>query len=418
MKWFCNHCHSIHEDNELCPKFKQQIKQNPEILVEAVNFTTVAGEEVLITNQTIDKAAKIVNKLFETDLTYEGTQQFARDIRVFKRLNGEAFKRSGVFSSPELAKTYFENLLKVKDNTGALRSFESKLTGYAQEVDWIRKKHGQLTSLWEKSELLNDNAPGVDGVTYNRFTGKTISRTTIKASKNPITVDSTAINDVKEAIRKNYATGKDIICGPEGTKSAAQKAGLGNPVEEINDAEKIRQSNTRLEKKILNNQATTAPTLSQVSKKMKQGAVVGAVVSITVSSITNYCKYKNGEITKEEAFSLVGEDTLKGLLVGATLGGVTIFIPAGIIGFLGGITVGVYFDRVCSNVLDELFGKGGYGEVLNASGYVYGMTINLADAYKEIRNNNLRTNQNIKKANTIHTETKHNFNLFDHMKRG
>ena len=47
--------------------------------------------------------------------------------------------------------------------------------------------------LVRKSELLSNNAPGVDGVTYNRFTGKQISRTTIKASSNPMTKNSTGI---------------------------------------------------------------------------------------------------------------------------------------------------------------------------------------------------------------------------------
>lgn len=417
MKWYCEKCKKMHEDEEMCPKIKSQLAKHPEWLVEAANFTTVAGEEVLINSQLLDKAAQGINKLAGTNLSYEGTQQFARDIQVFKRLNEEPFSRAGVFSTPESAKAYFENVLKVSETKPkALSSFEGKLTGYAQEVDWVRTKQGEISRLLEKSTLLENNAPGVDGVTVNRFTGKEISRTTIKASKNPMTSNSTGINDVKEAIEKGTATEKDIIFAPEGTEEAARKAGLKNPVIEKNSTEQINNSNKRLEQKILDGQATTAPTLEQVGSKMAQGAIVGAAVAVTVSAITTYVRYKNGELDKKEAFEIVGEDTLKGALVGGAMGAVTIFLPGGVIGFVAGMAIGVYFSKVCTNILDEIFGKGAYGAIMNASGYVYGMTFNLAEYYAKIELNNRRTRANISRANEVQTEIKSYFDYFEKMK--
>lgn len=417
MKWYCEKCKKMHEDEEMCPKIKSQLAKHPEWLVEAANFTTVAGEEVLINSQLLNKAAQGINKLAGTNLSYEGTQQFARDIQVFKRLNEEPFSRAGVFSTPESAKAYFENVLKVSETKPkALSSFEGKLTGYAQEVDWVRTKQGEISRLLEKSTLLENNAPGVDGVTVNRFTGKEISRTTIKASKNPMTSNSTGINDVKEAIEKGTATEKDIIFAPEGTEEAARKAGLKNPVIEKNSTEQINNSNKRLEQKILDGQATTAPTLEQVGSKMAQGAIVGAAVAVTVSAITTYVRYKNGELDKKEAFEIVGEDTLKGALVGGAIGAVTIFLPGGVIGFVAGMAIGVYFSKVCTNILDEIFGKGAYGAIMNASGYVYGMTFNLAEYYEKIELNNRRTRANISRANEVQTEIKSNFDYFEKMK--
>ena len=417
MKWYCEKCKKMHEDEEMCPKIKSQLAKHPEWLVEAANFTTVAGEEVLITSQILDKAAQAINKLAGTNLSYEGTQQFARDIQVFKRLNEEPFSRSGVFSTPESAKNYFENVLKVSEtNPKALSSLEGKLTGYGQEVDWVIMTKSEISRLWQKSTLLENNAPGVDGVTVNRFTGKEISRTTIKASKNPMTSSSTGINDVKEAIEKGTATKEDIIFAPEGTKAAAQKAGLKNPVVEKNSTEQINDSNKRLEKKILDGQATTAPTLEQIGSKMAQGAVVGAAVAVTVSTITTYVRYKNGELDKQEAYGIVAEDTLKGALVGGAMGAVTIFLPAGVIGFVAGMAIGVYFSKVCTNVLDEIFGKGAYGAILNASGYIYGMTFNLAKYYEKIEANNRSTKSNIAKANKMQIEIQSNFDAFEQMK--
>lgn len=417
MKWYCEKCKKMHDDEEMCPRIKSQLEKHPEWLVEAANFTTVAGEEVLITSQLLDKAAQGINKLAGTNLSYEGTQQFARDIQVFKRLNEEPFSRSGVFSTPESAKAYFENVLKVSEtNPRALSSFEGKLTGYGQEVDWVRMKQGEISRLFEKSTLLENNAPGVDGITVNRFTGKEISRTTIKASKNPMTSNSTGINDVKEAIEKGTATEKNIIFAPEGTEEAARKAGLKNPVIEKNSTEQINNSNKRLEQKILDGQATTAPTIEQVGSKMAQGAIVGAAVAVTVSTITTYVRYKNGELDKKEAFEIVGEDTLKGTLVGGAMGAVTIFLPGGVIGFVAGMAIGIYFSKVCTNVLDEVFGKGAYGAIMNASGYVYGMTFNLAEYYEKIEANNRRTRANISRANEVQTEIKSNFDIFEQMK--
>lgn len=417
MNWYCEKCKKVHLDTEMCPYIKKQLKGHPEWLTEAVNFTTVAGEEALITSQALNSVAQGVNKVAGTNLSYEGTRQFARDIQVFKRLNEEPFARSGHFAAPDTAKLYFENVSKVAEgNSRAMTSFESKLTGYSQEVDWLRMKQGQISSLWEKSSLLENNAAGVDGVTFNRFTGKQISRTTVKASKNPMTSGSTGIRDVKEAIEKGYATSEDIIYGPKGTAEAARRAGLKNPVKEQNTVDRIQLSNGRLENKLMQGQATIAPTVQQVGRQMAQGAVVGAAVAVTVSAVSNYVRYKNGELTRDGAFEEISEDTLKGAITGTALGTVTIFLPGGLIGVVAGVTIGAYFMTACTNVLDEIYGKGAYGAILNTAGYVYGMTFNLADYYEKIEMNNRRTRQDIKEAVTIQNEIQRNFDIFEQMK--
>lgn len=417
MNWYCTKCKKMHKDNELCPFIKQQLKEHPNWLKDAADFTTVAGEYALVTSQALEHVAQQINQLAGTKLTYEGTHQFARDIQVFKRLNEEPFSRSGVFSTPENAKSYFENVLKIsKDKPRALSSFESKLTGYSQETDWLRMMHGKLSSLIEKSTLLDNNAPGVDGITINRFTGKEISRTTIKASKNPFTPNSTGIKDIQKAIEKGYATEKDIIFGPSGIKKAAEGAGLKNPVIEKNTVEQIRTSNQRLEQKILNKQATTAVTSSQLTSKMLQGSIVGAAIGLTVSSLTNFVRYKNGELLRDEAFREISEDTVKGAITGNTLTAVTIFIPGGAIGFVAGVAIGLYVDKVSSNILDEIYGKGAYGAILDSSGYVCGLTFNLEEYYQKIQQNNLITKNNINYAKNIQNQIQQNFNIFEQMK--
>lgn len=145
MNWYCEKCKRIHLSEEMCPQIKRQLSQHPEWIAEAANFTTVAGENFLVSSQALDAVVKNINNIAGTNLSYEGTQQFARDIQVFRRLNDEPFSRSGHFASPSGAKSYFENVLKISENKPrALTSFEAKLTGYSQEVDWVRQKHGEF----------------------------------------------------------------------------------------------------------------------------------------------------------------------------------------------------------------------------------------------------------------------------------
>lgn len=399
MRWYCEKCKTFHKENELCPQIRVELKKHPEWIASALDFTVVAGEEVLVTTQALDKLAQEINSLTGSNLSYEGTQQFARDIQVFRRLNEEPFSRSGAFATAENAQSYYRNVLEIaKEKPRALTSFESKLTGYSEETDWLRMKHGQISSLWEKNELLSNNAPGVDGVTYNRFTGKQISRTTIKASSNPMTKNSTGIKDVKKAIDKGYATQEDIIFGPQGTKLAAEDAGLTNPVEERNSVEDIRKSIKRQEKKIVDGKAVTKPTASQIAGHAFQGAIIGGAVSLSVSSITAYVRYKNGEISREQAFKDISEGSIKGSLVGGTLGGVTIFLPGGALGFVAGNAIGLYVDASFGNILDEIYGKGAFGAILDSSGYVCGMTYSLEYCLMEIERNNAATDMNIRKA--------------------
>ena len=188
MKWYCEKCATIHDDNELCSKIKLQLKNNKNLLGEAANFITVAGEYNLITSNNMNKILEPISNLLNSNLTYEGTYQLARDIQVFKRLNEESFVRCGTFSSPEAAQEYLQNT--------NLQALTSKITGASQEVDWLLSEKGKLSSIFNDSILFNGNAAGVDGQTVNKITRNT-TRVTVKASINPMTKNSTGVKDIQ-----------------------------------------------------------------------------------------------------------------------------------------------------------------------------------------------------------------------------
>ena len=43
MVKYCELCRSFHEINDICPKYKQDLKAHPEWMTEAANFATVAA---------------------------------------------------------------------------------------------------------------------------------------------------------------------------------------------------------------------------------------------------------------------------------------------------------------------------------------------------------------------------------------
>lgn len=204
MSYYCDKCETLHADDILCPKMLNQIKKDPELLARAIDFISVSGQYALVSTQSLDKVYNAMNSLYGTNISFEGSHQFARDIHIFNRLNEEAFCRSGAFSTPVKAKEYVE---KIMLSTGdAKQALSSKLTGYSQEVDWVIKKKGEISSLWQESHLLNNNAKGVDGITINRFTGETINRTTVKATANPNSIYP--IDSVKKSISKGYTVSR------------------------------------------------------------------------------------------------------------------------------------------------------------------------------------------------------------------
>lgn len=397
MVYFCEDCVKVHEDGELCPNIKRQLKENPSILAEASNFVNIAGQNHLIASQSLDIVAQKVNSVLGSNLSFEGGHQFARDLQVFKRLNEEAFCRAEYFRTPELAKFYLENATKDQHN-----NLMRKIVGSAQEVDWLRGKQSEIRSLIEKSTMLNGNAAGVDGEIVSRLSGKEITRVTVKAASTKSGINQASQGIVK-ALKKGTLLPNETVYATEGTKARlldklAKEIAHANSIgdtetantltEAVNNLKIIEhgtvegaaESAERLVQKIGDGKAFTYVPMEDALKKATQGAVIGAAVGLTISGITNYIQYKNGKITFNEAFANIGEDTAKSTIMGGAMGAITIFLPAGGIGIVASLFIGIYLNASLTNMLDEIFGKGAYREILIASGCVMGTSMNLLQA--------------------------------------
>jgi len=289
MVTFCPYCKEKHGENDLCTYLKKELHNDPGLLSQAADFTSVAGQYRLATSQDL---AHLIRG-------FEGSHQVARDIHVFKRVNEEQFRRLGVFNTPEKAKQYLENATPKQ-----LENLSKKLSGAGQEVDWLRKKQGEIQSLWEKSRLFTGNAPGVDSETVNRFTGNTISRTTIKAAQSNSGLNTNVQGTIK-SLKNGTLDPCDDVFGVQGIKKVllnklnkeiehALKTGdteLAKRLTEAKDNLIITESNTasgvnesvnRLKDKIANGEASTVITADHVWKQAAKGAVIGAAIGLTV----------------------------------------------------------------------------------------------------------------------------------------
>ncbi len=410
---YCERCKEVHETTELCNDFKKQLQNDPSLINEAMNFTNLAAQHQLISTQVLDEVAMSINKIANTGLTFEGSKQCARDIQVFQQLNVDAFKNSGVFNDPKLAQRYVQS-----GGTSIENNLKRKLTGTAQEVDWLRNRKGSLTRIFEKAKLVGEetaNAPGIDGMVKNRITG-TESGVSVKNSISNKGL-GTNVRDVLKAIDKGTINPDDRIVGTKGTKNSVEKmlnknidkaVKEGNQelleklkiakdkmkVQEIGNFEEAKNSTERLTNKVKSGEAYSRINSEMVAKQMKKGGIIGAAVSFSTSSLFNYLKYKNGEITREKAFAEIGQETCSGAIIGSAMGGLSLFFPPGAIGFATGITVGMYISKTTQNVMNEIFGKGAFEQILHSSGYIYGTTMNLKTLLNEIEINEIKISEN------------------------
>lgn len=434
MNYYCTRCTALHGVDELCGYYQSKLRGEPSLLSEAAKFASIAGQYELASGQGLDQMAKSINQLSGLNLSYEGAHQYVRDVHVFRQLSVDAYCKSGVFSSAENARAYMAN-----GTDGQLATLTKKLNGTAQEIDWVRLRNGKLSAVLQRSTLLGEevtNAAGVDGVTINRFTGTQISRTTVKATQEISKGLGTNVKDVVQALENGTLDPIDNVAGVRGTASAVRKAMVGNlakaeregneklvemwkqardklTVEEVGSDTQVRSSTVRLKDKIINGKAMPALTSEEIARKAVNGAVIGAVIGLSVSAIVNYLEYKEGSITQEQAFQNVSQATVKGAVSGGAMNVAVLFLPAGPLGFVAGMAVGIYLNSALTNILDEVYGKGAYVSILDASGFILGASMSLESTLHQVKSDQLDIDQTVQGIRASQAVTTQLFDTFN-----
>ncbi|MDV6377751.1 hypothetical protein ORD22_05670 [Sporosarcina sp. GW1-11] len=292
---------------------------------------------------------------------YEGTQQFIRDIETAQLLQ-QKFPNMP-YDTAEGFKNWLTDRLSGSTQAGA--NALNRLQGDgAGEVDFVREMQGSLRSLFIKTDFARDaggnitsNYPGIDAIEINRFTGNVLNEFQIKTLR---TKDS--INQVLKDFTNNQHYDENItLVGPKELIEEAKRQGLPNPVKMMGSVEDNAKSARELKDRVQSGQMATELTTKEVMGKVAGGAVIGAAISIGISSLFNFIAYTKGEISKKEMLTRVGKDGAKGAITGGALAGLSLFVPGGIIG----IGVGFVVGSVLRRALDDAFGDGIFAEVLD-----------------------------------------------------
>ena len=292
----------------------------------------------------------------------EGTHQLIRDIKIAQLLQ-DKFHNIAAYTTSEGFKTWLEEKMSgsINSQANALNRLQGDGAG---EIDFLRKMQGSLRSLFTKTDFVRDasghipsNTGGIDLQEINRITGKVINEYQVKSLRSLDTINET----LKEFVNNKAYDENIVLVGPKELIEAAKKQGLKNPTKIMGSVHDNAKSAEALKNKVLAGDMATELTAKAVIGKIAGGALIGAGISIGISSLTNYIEYKKGKISKEELFEKAGKEGAKGAISGGALAGLSLFVPGGLIGIGIGFVVGTYLRRV----LDDAFGDGIFAEVLD-----------------------------------------------------
>ena len=299
---------------------------------------------------------------------FEGTDDFVREVKIAQTLQ-DKFPNMDAYKSADGFKEWLSERLQMSNNAGA--NALSRIQGDAAgEVDFIREMQGDIRSLFTKTDFprnadgrIISNNPGIDAVEINRFTGDIVNEYQIKTLRSADSIDQT----LEDFLSNDHYKPTTVLVGPQELIDRAHELGIPNPTKVMGTLQDNLQSAQELSDKILNGQLAVGMTPGAVAGELISGAGIGAAISVTVSGLITYLRYKSGNITFDEMKLKLAKDGVKGAITGGALAGLSLFIPGGLIGAGIGYTVGIALRRL----LDEAYGDGMFGEVMKLTGAVH-----------------------------------------------
>lgn len=290
-------------------------------------------------------------------------QDYVRNIQVADLLNTK-FLQSGIFKSAKDIQDWISD--KLSADPTSLNNVYRMLEGHgAGEVDFVRYINGSLKSLLYKAEFATNeagaivnNVGGIDVVLRNRFTDEIVQRIQVKS--NWSNTAGNLRNTINEFVNGKYYSPDIILAGPKELIDKAKEMGLPNPTQVFHDTGKNLESAEKL--KDLAEKGKLSNTLFSINtiQELGEGALIGAAISLGVSSVENYISYRNGLIDMDVAFNNIASDSARGAVVGVALKGVALLCPPGLIG----IGIAIVIGSGLRKVIDITFGKGDFEKLL------------------------------------------------------
>ncbi|ALS25845.1 hypothetical protein IJ21_04130 [Paenibacillus sp. 32O-W] len=299
---------------------------------------------------------------------FEGTDAFVREVTIAQTLQ-QKFPNVDAFKTVEGLKEWLAEQLQGSNNAAA--NALSRIQGDAAgEVDFIREMQGNLRSLFTKIDFprnadgrIVSNNPGIDAIEINRLTGDVVREYQVKTLRSADSINET----LKDFLNNDHYKPTTVLVGPQELIDRAHEMGVPNPTKVMGTLQDNMDSAHELSNKIMHGQLAVGMTPVSVAGEMLSGVAIGVVVSVTVSGLITYMQYKSEKITYDQMKTKIAKDGLKGAITGGALAGLSLFIPGGIIGVGVGFVVGTTLRRL----LDEAYGDGMFGGVLETTKAVH-----------------------------------------------
>lgn len=472
---YCEQCRDFHEENDLCPKYKELLKQHPEwfnemmqtMVTSTISTPTVqkygaAIKEHLVAYDGVDHERGTVSsrslksvaqsKVNPNDSARNIKQQagFSAEIKSAARANAERIingddttrttrtddltsQSDGHGGSIGGTNDQFYDLAEVDKNGVYIEGSGRQLKFVGNDAESCTKsllqkdydkyrKHG--VALEVPSDFYDKIVKELDKRADHLKTQIEVAErkgNTELASKHKEQLER--VENTKNNLRKSNITSKEAIEArkhPElstakdiaryahqaGLEAAKKGALIGGGVSIVRNVIKLSNGDIEADIAIKNividttkgaiggyvvgaggaalkgvMQNSSSSSIRALSETQFPGAAVGLVYGITKSAVTNFLKYKNGELSKAEMARAFGKDAVKGSLVTCSMA--VIAFPPGVVGAVAAMGVAMYLDAACTNLLDEVFGEGAYEQILHACGYVASVSHNIVELLDE-----------------------------------
>ena len=463
MKKYCEQCRDFHDETDLCPKYKEQLKQHPEWfneMVQTMTTSTVASpivqrygaaiKEHLVAYGGVDneKGQQLTRSLksiseqkTNPNYKYQNLKQqagFAAEVQETARENAE---RAIIGEPNRVVRT--DDIGRVNDPLYDLVEIDAE--GNVINGSGVQMKFVGATAeeCWKKAispkfqKYVDGNARiGVPSDYYDKMIDAANEQieSLNKQYQNLLSKgDYSKAESVKQRIehcektkgllQKSQVSSKEAMYAVEhperytakeilknanqaGLHGAKYGALIGGGISIVRNVIQLKNGEIKAEVAVKNvavdsakgtiggyvvgaggaalkgvMQNSSSEAIRALSETQFPSGAVGLAYGITKSAITNFIRYKNGELSKSEMAKSFGKDAIKGSLVTCSLA--MISFPAGMPGAIAAMGVAIYLDAVCTNVLGEVFGEGLYEQILNTSGHITAVAQNAVEYLTE-----------------------------------
>jgi len=260
-------------------------------------------------------------------------------------------------------------------DTNRARGFETLLRGRGAEYDFVRShQHDPIEflkgHLWRHASAAEDRL-GVDAVRESIFGPDETHQLKMGLSEQGSSVNlrrympsgsqPVDVVDVNEGIAKwrESENGRQAIVAREDAHPNVQTS--------VSDNE-LRVAGQRRVDEAQRGHATPKVTFEGAATQVGRGALIGAVVSVGVSTAVNFGRYRRGEIDGATFGNLMLEDSARGALTGGSIAAVNIPVQlaAQALGLGNPVTIPVMIvvGAGIRYVIDPMFGRGAYADQL------------------------------------------------------